>query len=118
MTARHGLSPLGFISAALLLPITQPAAAQSVCPPMTPEIAATHTRPPTGDELLHQYESASVDLKIVIRRDGTSDVNVESSSGISALNERALTWVRDHWRWPKGCAPDTTRRETFFFVGW
>jgi hypothetical protein len=110
---RFGLSTSG-----LLLLAIPPAVAQGVCPPMTSDIAATHTHPPTGSELLHPHEAAFVRLKIVIRRDGTSDVGIERSSGITALNQRAMAWVRDHWLWPRGCAPGTTRRVRIMFVGW
>jgi outer membrane biosynthesis protein TonB len=104
---------------ALLLPVTAGASwAQSVCPPMTAPILQTHTRPPTGDELLHPREHVWVVLKVVIRPDGTSDVGVSRSSGVTALNERAVAWVRDHWRWPRGCVPGTTRRLAIGFRGW
>jgi hypothetical protein len=85
---------------------------------MTASALETHTRPPTGDELLHQYETVWVVLKVMIRPDGTSDVAVSTSSGISALNVRAVSWVRGHWRWPKGCAPGTTRWLEIGFWGW
>ena len=85
---------------------------------MTRAIARTHTHPESGDELLHQNEGAQVGLRIVIRPDGTSDVGVTSSSGITALNEKALNWVRQNWRWPRGCPEGTTRWETIYFRGW
>ena len=85
---------------------------------MTPALAQTHTRPLSGDELLHQDEVVTVGLKIVIRQDGTSNVGVRSSSGITALNERAMTWVRSNWRWPKGCPEGTTKWVSISFRGW
>src|SRR4051812_21934352 len=108
----------GILAAATLLVLAQGASAQSVCPPMYAPTFATHTRPPTGDELLHEGESRWVVLKAVIRPDGTAKVGVSRSSGITALNERAVSWVRDHWRWPKGCVPGTTRRIAIGFSGW
>ena len=110
----------GILTAAtfLTLVLAQSASAQSVCPPMVAPTFATHTRPPTGDELLHQGESRWVMLKAVIRPDGTAEVGVWKSSGLTALNERAVSWVRDHWRWPKGCAPGTTKRIAIGFSGW
>ncbi len=96
----------------------QPAMAQGVCPAISPADLQTHIAPPSGDELLHQSEGAWVGLKIVIRPDGSSEVGVGRSSGITALNERAVAWVRDHWRWPRGCAPGATRRYAVFFQGW
>jgi hypothetical protein len=57
-------------------------------------------------------------LKAVIRPDGTAEVGVSRSSGITALNERAVSWARDHWRWSKGCVPGTTRRIAVGFSGW
>lgn len=100
------------------LALAQPAAAQGDCPPMYAPTFATHTRPPTGDELLHQGEYRTVLLKAVIRPDGTAEIGVWRSSGLTVLNERAVSWVRDHWRWPKGCAPGTTRRISIGFSGW
>ena len=102
----------------LAVALAQGASAQSVCPPMYAPIFATHTRPPTGDELLHQGEGRRVMLKAVIRPAGTAEVGVWKSSGITALNERAVSWVRDHWRWPRGCAPGTTKRIAIAFRGW
>ena len=106
------------LTAATFLMLTHGASAQSVCPPMYAPTFATHTRPPTGDELLHEGESRGVVLKAVIRPDGTAEVGVSRSSGITALNERAVSWVRDHGRWPKGCVPGTTRRIAIGFSGW
>ncbi len=109
----------GVITAATLaVALAHPATAQSVCPPMYAPTFATHTRPPTGDELLHQGEHRTVLLKAVIRPDGTAEIGVLRSSGLTALNERAVSWVRDNWRWPKGCVPGTTRRISIGFRGW
>lgn len=41
--------------------------------------------------LLHQGESRWVMLKAVIRPDGTAEVGVWKSSGLTALNERAVS---------------------------
>jgi hypothetical protein len=68
--------------------------------------------------LLHQREYRTVLLKAVIRPDGTAEVGVLRSSGLTALNERAVSWVRDHWRWPRGYVPGTTRRIAIGFSGW
>jgi hypothetical protein len=116
MSKRHPIAAF-FALAAVLVPIT-PALAQGICPAISASDLETHTAPPSGDELLHQNERAWVGLKIVIRPDGSSEVEVSHSSGLTALNQRAVAWVHDHWRWPRGCAPGTTRRYAVLFQGW
>jgi len=75
------------------------------CPPMTNEISRTHTTVQGGNKLVPAGQSATVELKANIHPDGSADINIVRSSGISALNDLARDWVRSHWRWPRGCAP-------------
>jgi len=87
-----------------------PALALTNCPAMTHEISRTHTSVQGGNKLVPAGQSATVELKANIHPDGSADINIARSSGITALNDLAVNWVRSHWLWPRGCAPGASEQ--------
>jgi len=63
-------------------------------------IASTHTIPPYPDQSRRLGEQGTVRLRIEVAEDGTvSDASVVQSSGSSTLDDAAVAWVKDHWRY-------------------
>ena len=72
-----------------------------VVPPSPPSaITATHTQPPYPDVARRMNQEGTVRLSIAVGADGrVSDATVASSSGTSALDDAAVSWVKNHWRY-------------------
>ena len=96
------------IGTGIVLLLAAPAFAAWHCPPLTDELAKSQTHPEGGDRLLHVGERASVVLKADVRPDGSAEISLRRSSGLTALNDLAAGWVRAHWRWPVGCTQGST----------
>lgn len=92
--------------------IVAPPASRVVAPPVvaappapptpTPAsaIVRTHTLPPYPDQSRRLSEQGTVRLRIEVATDGgVSDASVVRSSGSSTLDEAAVSWVKDHWRY-------------------
>lgn len=63
-------------------------------------IARTHTIPPYPDQARRLGEQGTVQLRIDVATDGSvSDASVVKSSGSPTLDEAAVAWVKDHWRY-------------------
>lgn len=63
-------------------------------------IMSTHTRPPYPPEALRLSQQGKVLLRMAITADGSvSDASVVGSSGSSALDQAAVEWVKEHWRY-------------------
>jgi protein TonB len=79
---------------------TKPALTAAI--PETPltSVIATHTTPPYPDISLRLSESGSVQLHIVVDDNGgISHVSVTQSSGHARLDQAALEWVKNRWRY-------------------
>jgi protein TonB len=91
----------------IVAPPTPPAPAPVVAAPPAPPgptpasgITRTHTIPPYPPTSLRLGEQGTVQLRIDIATDGSvSDASVVESSGSSTLDEAAVAWVKDHWRY-------------------
>jgi len=73
-------------------------------PPPAPSpassIARTHTIPPYPDQARRLGQQGTVRLKIDVATDGSvSDASIVNSSGSDVLDEAAVAWVKDHWRY-------------------
>jgi hypothetical protein len=86
-----------------------PAAAAESCP-ITSEIFLSQKPVVGGGKLVPAGPGVTVVLKANIHPDGTADISVVRSSGITALNDLAVNWVHTHWRWPRGCPPGSSRQ--------
>jgi protein TonB len=84
-------------------PLPAAAQAQVKTPPVpTPPhgIAATHTQPPYPVLARRIGKEGSVVLDITVATDGAvQDVSIAKSSGDDGLDEAAMNWVREHWRY-------------------
>lgn len=77
-------------------PVQQPPA-----PPTPPSaIAATHTQPPYPMIAVREGQQGTVQLNISVAADGSvQDVSVTESSGSQALDDAAIEWIKEHWRY-------------------
>ena len=76
----------------------------TTAPPPAPTapkaVAGTHTTPPYPDQSRRLGEQGTVQLRIDVADDGSvSDAAVVSSSGSSRLDQAAVEWVKEHWRY-------------------
>lgn len=63
-------------------------------------IAATHTTPEYPPVSRRLGEQGTLTLKIAITEQGAvSDAKLESSSGFARLDDAAMQWVKEHWRY-------------------
>jgi protein TonB len=71
----------------------------AVAAPTPPSaIARTHTIPPYPEMARRLNQQGAVRLSIAIAPDGrVSDATVVGSSGVAALDEAAVEWVKSHW---------------------
>ncbi len=88
----------------------RPAAVAPLAPPQPPKpviapttasaIGATHTIPPYPELSRRLGEQGQVLLRIDVEANGAvGTVTVNRSSGSPRLDEAAVNWVRDHWRY-------------------
>lgn len=62
--------------------------------------SATHTQPPYPPESRAASESGKTLMRVFIDKDGVPvDVKVEKSSGYYRLDDAAVRWLKDTWRW-------------------
>ena len=62
--------------------------------------AATHTEPPYPLQSKELGESGNTSMRVFIGKDGVPvDVKLEKSSGYNRLDDAAVSWVRNTWRW-------------------
>jgi protein TonB len=80
---------------------TQQRPAANPLAPMFPRgIAATHTQPPYPMLARRTGKEGSVFLSITVGADGSvQNVSVAKTSGDNELDEAAVTWVREHWKY-------------------
>ena len=90
--------------------------------PWTPAVAIekTHTVPPYPLSARRLAQEGTVRLNLTISEDGrVADAAVLVSSGTLALDDAALAWVKDHWRYKPatkdGRAVATTIRAAVIF---
>ena len=102
------LTPL---AAGLLWP---PVAAAPVCEPVA--VMATHTYPPYPTESQKAGETGTVLLKLTIARNGhVSGARVAQSSGFVRLDDRAASYVWQHYLWqPLACGSAQTNVKVVF----
>lgn len=61
---------------------------------------ATHTSPPYPPQSRVLGESGKTLMRVFIGKDGVPvDVKVEKSSGYNRLDDAAVSWVKNTWRW-------------------
>lgn len=90
------------VTAAPAPPAAAPAPPKPVAPAPTPveAIASTHTQPPYPMTARRIGEQGTVVLSITISTDGSvQNVSVAQSSGNADLDQAAVEWVKDHWRY-------------------
>lgn len=62
--------------------------------------AATHTVPPYPPQSKELRESGNTLMRVFIGKDGVPvDVKLEKSSGYNRLDNAAISWVKNTWRW-------------------
>jgi TonB family protein len=62
--------------------------------------AATHTSPPYPPQSKELGESGNTLMRVFIGKDGVPvDVKLEKSSGYNRLDDAAMSWVKNTWRW-------------------
>jgi TonB family protein len=62
--------------------------------------AATHTLPPYPPQSKELGESGNTLMRVFIGKDGVPvDVKLEKSSGYNRLDDAAMSWVKNTWRW-------------------
>ncbi|MBL6852521.1 MAG: energy transducer TonB [Alphaproteobacteria bacterium] len=77
-----------------------PAPPAPVAPTAARAVAGTHTIPPYPDTARRLGQSGTVQLVIALDANGAvQSVTVQSSSGTISLDEAAVAWVREHWRY-------------------
>lgn len=113
MKAWHLVIPLLCLSSATWANI-----AETPCEASTPgrlrPVIATHTLPPYPEIAKRQQEEGVSLVQVVIGRDGiVSDATLVKSSGSQTLDDAAVDYVKQNWRWEvqvgRCAAPVTTR---------
>jgi TonB family protein len=113
----------GILAAILAAGVTMAASAQVAVQPSSPlppppqptaapcslqPVAGTHTVPPYPDLSRRLNEQGDVTLVVTIDPHGTpTDVTVQNSSDTPRLDDAAVAWIKQTWRWmpPEGsCA--------------
>jgi TonB family protein len=62
--------------------------------------AATHTLPPYPPQSKELGESGNTLMRVFIGKDGVPvDVKLEKSSGYNRLDDAAMLWVKNTWKW-------------------
>jgi TonB family protein len=63
-------------------------------------VMTTHTTPPYPSIEARLGHAGTVTLRLSVSADGSViDAQVENSSGSSALDQAAIAWVKEHWRY-------------------
>ena len=89
------VGPPAPVHVAPVVTVPQPAVPAPTAPSA---IARTHTIPPYPEVARRLNEHGTVQLSIAVDSDGrVSDATVVGSSGTSALDDAAVSWVKRHW---------------------